>query len=273
MSLLKNVPAAPAAAKPEPPPAWRLLSTETGVQDMEYGDTARTNIRGLFGHQPRRVLDIGCASGAVGAGLKQSIPGIWVWGCELNEKQARVAATQLDRVTTVARPEWSAEDIALVKSLDTVLLLDVLEHMYNPWAELEFLATHLPSDAQVIVSLPNIGHISILQGLAHGAFPYSAIGILDVTHVRFFTLASMHAMFDQTGFRIEREGVLSNTPSPPPESYPASFTAGKLTLAVENALEWDRLNAVQFGFRLRRKAPAPATSFQPAWGSAFYKRT
>lgn len=242
----------PAAAS-APPPAWRLLGSETGVQELQYGDIARPGVQRLFGRPPRRLLDIGCASGAVGAGLKQSIPGLWVWGCELNQEAAQAAAARLDHVTAVPRAQWSPEDEALVGTIDTVLLLDVLEHMYNPWAELEFLANRLPPDAQVIVSLPNIGHISIMQGLSEGVFPYQAMGILDVTHVRFFTFAEMKAMFEQTGFQVDATWILSSSPNVRIEQFPAQVAAGKLVLRVENADEWGRLNAIQFGFRLRRK--------------------
>jgi 2-polyprenyl-3-methyl-5-hydroxy-6-metoxy-1,4-benzoquinol methylase len=250
--------AVPVAQEPEPdaPPAWRLLDEQTGVQALDYGEIARPTVQNLFGHAPRRLLDIGCASGAVGAGLKQSIPGLWVWGCELNERSAQVAASRLDHVTAQPRAEWGAADLERVRSVDTVLLLDVLEHMYNPWAELEFLATSLSPDAQVIVSLPNIGHISVLESLANGAFRYQALGILDVTHVRFFTFAEMLAMFEQTGFDVTGTWILSRSPNVQIDDFPAQVGIGKVVLSVEDAEEWERLNAIQFGFRLRPRAAA-----------------
>lgn len=241
------------AAMSENGPAWRLLAAQTGVQDLAYADVPRPGVQHLFARPPRRMLDIGCATGAVGAGLKKDIPGLWVWGCELNAQTAQVAAGRLDHVTTEPREQWGASDLALLKTVDTVLLLDVLEHMYNPWAELEFLAANLPRDAQVVVSLPNIGHIQVMQALSQGRFPYAAIGILDVTHVRFFTYAEMVAMFEQTGFRIEDSVILSRSPNVEIESFPAQVQAGKLLVNVESAEEWHELNAVQFGFRL---APA-----------------
>jgi 2-polyprenyl-3-methyl-5-hydroxy-6-metoxy-1,4-benzoquinol methylase len=234
-------------------PAWRLLGTETGVQDLEYGDIARPGVQKLFKRQPRRLLDIGCASGAVGAGLKQSHAGLWVWGCELNPQAARAAAGRLDHVTSVPRAQWSASDLELVKTVDTVLLLDVLEHMYNPWAELEFLAQNLPDAAQVIVSLPNVGHITVLGALSQGYFDYQPTGILDVTHVRFFTFAEMQAMFDQTGFQVDDTWVLSRSPNVEIREFPAQVAIGKLEVTVDSADEWERLNAIQFGFRLSKK--------------------
>lgn len=245
------LPPSPTAATSGETPAWRLLGAQTGVQDMNYGDIPRPGVRHLFGHPPRRLLDIGCASGAVAAGLKESDPALWAWGCELNPEAGAVAAGRLDHFTPVPRDQWGAEDVARVGTLDTVLLLDVLEHMYNPWAELEFLARHLPAQAQVIVSLPNVGHRSVLESLAEGSFQYSPMGILDVTHVRFFTMREMQAMFAQTGFRIEDTWVLASTAREEAPQFPVQVGAGKLRLRVDTMEEWQQLHAIQFGFRLR----------------------
>lgn len=245
---------APAVAVPRAEgeqPAWKLLGAQTGVQDVSYGDIARPGVQHLFARPPRRLLDIGCASGAVAAGLKEADPALWAWGCELNAEAAAIAAGRLDHVTRVAREQWSAEDVALVGTVDTVLLLDVLEHMYNPWAELEFLSRSLPSDAQVIVSLPNVGHFSVLESLAGGAFPYAAMGILDVTHVRFFTLVEMQAMFRHSGFAIDDTWVLSGTAGQEPAQFPTHIESGKLRLRVDGMEQWQQLHAIQFGFRLR----------------------
>lgn len=241
------------APTPGGPPAWRLLSDHTGVQDHAYADLPRPGVQHLLARPPRRLLDIGCASGAVAAGMKKDIPGLWAWGCELNAQTAQVAASRLDHVTTVPREQWGASDLALLKTVDTVLLLDVLEHMYNPWAELEFLGANLQPGAQVIVSLPNIGHIQVMEALSQGRFPYAALGILDVTHVRFFTFAEMVAMFQQTGFRVEETVILSRSPNVEIDQFPAQVQAGKLLVNVESAEEWHELNTIQFGFRL---APA-----------------
>jgi hypothetical protein len=191
--------------------------------------------------------------------MKRSMPGLWVWGCELNARAAQVAATRLDHVTTVPREQWSAADRERVASVDTVLLLDVLEHMYNPWAELEFLSANLPPDAQVIVSLPNIGYLWVIEALSRGEFQYLPAGVLDVTHIRFFTLDTMREMFEQTGFEVEAIGVLGGSDAKV-ERFPAPVACGKVQLTVESTEEWMQLNATQFGFRLRPRPGPAATS-------------
>lgn len=140
--------------------------------------------------------------------------------------------------------------MALLKAVDSVLLLDVLEHMYNPWAELRFLRQHLPRGAQGIVSLPNIGHINILGNLAAGNFFYEPAGILDITHVRFFTLPGVRAMFEQTGFEVQDATVISGSQCFRPDTFPTKISSGKLSLRVDSPEEWQVLSAVQFGFRL-----------------------
>jgi 2-polyprenyl-3-methyl-5-hydroxy-6-metoxy-1,4-benzoquinol methylase len=257
-AAVANDPGPPASGEmpSDDEPVWRLLGAQMGVQEISYLDKPRPGVQALFGHAPRRLLDIGCAAGATAADLKRQDPALWAWGCELSPEAAAIAATRLDHVTAVARPEWNAEDVAQVRTVDTVLLLDVLEHMFNPWAELEFLAAHLPQHAQVVVSLPNVGHLSVLEALAKGTFPYAATGILDVTHMRFFGLAEMLAMFDQTGFAVEETRILTRTSYMQIDTFPARISTGDLTLTVQSAEHWDRLNAVQYGFRLR---PRPRT--------------
>lgn len=251
---VRDPPAEPVAgAVPGTGFVWRLLDEEAGVQDFAYPDNPRKDVHVLLGREPRRVLDVGCATGAVGLGLKQAFPGVWVWGCELSLRAAQVARGRLDHMTVQPRERWSAADLALLETVDTVMLLDVLEHMVNPWAELRFLAERLPPDAQLVVSLPNAGHWSILANLSAGSFKYEAAGILDITHLRFFTLREMRAMFEETGFEVRSETILSKTDSLHLASFPANVAAGKLTLRVETALEWQQFNAIQFGFQLVRR--------------------
>jgi SAM-dependent methyltransferase len=232
-------------------PAWRLLDTQLGVQEHEYNDSTRPLVQQMFARPPRRLLDIGCSTGAVAGALKQADPVLWAWGCEPNTHTAEAARKRLDRVTTAPRPEWSDEDKSLLATIDTVLLLDVLEHMYNPWAELEFLSQTLAPGAQVIVSLPNIGHIGVLAGLSVGQFRYEREGILDVTHVRFFTVQGMHEMLVQTGFAIDGMWILNSSGGKPPEHFPARVAIGKMEMTIDSRNEWDLLHSIQFGFRLR----------------------
>jgi len=80
----------------------------------------------------------------------------------------------------------------------------VLEHIYDPWRTLLRVRNWLAPGTRVLASLPNIRNLANLDQLAGGHWDYGPNGVLDVTHVRFFTRESLQAMFEQTGYRIDR---------------------------------------------------------------------
>ena len=230
---------------------WDALE-QAGVQNFHYLDAPRLETHALFAQAPQRVLDIGCASGAVGLGIKKAFPHAVVIGCELNLQSAEIARTRLDMVYTKPLREWSPAECETLKTLDTVMLLDVLEHMPNPWAELAFLSQHLPSGVQVIVSLPNIGHLSTFSQLASGFWHYMPAGIMDITHLRFFTEYEMLRMFYQTGFKVDKKIYLAVPPNLQKfTKYPVHVNIkDKMTLQVRDETHWMQLNAIQLGFRI-----------------------
>lgn len=240
------------ASMPQEAPVWQALE-QTGVQSFDYPDAPRKELHRLFSGAPRKVLDIGCGSGAVSLGIKQSFDSVEVWGCELDERAAMLAKTRLDRVITEPLRQWSDADVDALKYFDTVLLLDVLEHMYNPWVEMQFLAKHLSADAQIIVSLPNVGHKSVMNALVQGDWAYASAGILDITHIRFFTEKNMLALFEQTGFEVMDKQYLTYRPVQHIEQFPIQVDFGTWRLQVRDWAHWMQLNSIQLGFRLKKQ--------------------
>lgn len=231
---------------------WMALEN-TGTQSFTYADVQRKDLHMLFASAPQNVLDIGCATGAVGVGIKNSFQNARVLGCELDMQAAKIAKQRLDQVITAPLREWNTEQIQDLQKIDTVMLLDVLEHMYNPWAELEFLSKHLNKNAQLIISLPNIGHLSTFNQLHQGFWRYDPFGIKDITHLRFFTEYEMIRMFYQTGFKVEQKIYLAVPPNLTKfEQYPITINVGNgLQMQVRNNEHWLQLNAIQLGFRIR----------------------
>lgn len=238
---------------------WLSLGNQAGVQTFEYENNPRKDVHGLFSHSPQRVLDIGCAAGFVGRGVKEAYPGAWVCGCELDLNAAAVARGNLDKVITKPLQEWSADELALLGEVDTVLLLDVLEHMNNPWAELQFIGQHIGNEAQIVVSLPNVGNFNVLRDLANGYWRYKPYGILDVSHVRFFTRYEMVRMFYQVGFRVEAEVFLLESTVPEPDEFPADFEIGSLRVTIRDRLHWMELAGRQILYRIRKTSDAALT--------------
>ncbi len=85
---------------------------------------------------------------------------------------------------------------------DTFIFADVLEHLVTPWQVLKQIEARMKPGAQVIVSVPNIGYYGLLYELVQQKFDYRAVGLLDHTHLRFFTHNTLGKMVDQVGFKI-----------------------------------------------------------------------
>jgi 2-polyprenyl-3-methyl-5-hydroxy-6-metoxy-1,4-benzoquinol methylase len=253
-------------------PPWHGLEG-TGVQEFKYAEVTRTDLHTLFDAPPRRVLDIGCGAGAVGLGIKKAFPGTHVWGCELDARAAEIARGRLDRVSTDPTAEWNEAALAALGMVDTVMLLDVLEHMYNPWAEMQRLARHLADDAQVIISLPNVGHMSLLRDLANGYWHYKPYGLLDITHLRFFTEYEMTRLIYQTGFRVEKKMYMATGKPQAIERFPINLDLGEVRLKVRDQAHWLSLHALQIGFRARKAPDAALDAREQALRHAPHPKT
>jgi 2-polyprenyl-3-methyl-5-hydroxy-6-metoxy-1,4-benzoquinol methylase len=165
---------------------------------------ARPDLAALVPADARRVLDVGCATGALGALLKAE-RGAFVVGVERDAGMAAVAEERLDRV--LVEPIERALDVLGGERFDCVVCGDVLEHLADPWSVLRGLAALLEEDGAVVASLPNVAHVVTAASLVfRRRWPYRERGIHDQTHLRFFALANVRALFAQAGLEIVRIG-------------------------------------------------------------------
>jgi 2-polyprenyl-3-methyl-5-hydroxy-6-metoxy-1,4-benzoquinol methylase len=144
------------------------------------------------------VLDVGCAKGNLGSEIRAR--GITVYGIELFPEAAREAEKKLDHVLC-----GDIETIELPYEqgfFDHIIFGDVLEHLIDPWAVLRKVKPFLKENGSIISCIPNIAHISILHDLLLGKWTYMEWGLLDQTHLRFFTLTEIYNMFQITGYYI-----------------------------------------------------------------------
>lgn len=195
-----------ASSNGQPAYPWQLLSMEHGTELHEgYIDQPRSELFPLFDHPPRRVLDVGCFTGATGQAIKQQYPGVQVLGIELNHAAAHVAAGRIDRVfeRKIEELDFIAEGIQ-PGSIDTVILADVLEHIYDPWDMMLRLRPWLTADAQIVASIPNSRNLLLILDLVGGRWRYEPAGLLDVTHIRFFTKQEIVRFFHETGFEVTK---------------------------------------------------------------------
>jgi 2-polyprenyl-3-methyl-5-hydroxy-6-metoxy-1,4-benzoquinol methylase len=164
-----------------------------------YYKSVRKDVFPLLSPRPSRILDIGCAEGWTAAYLKEQGFCDWVGGLE---PVAEIkTADRLDLALTC--PLETALDQNLLPQVDTILCLDVLEHLVDPWMAVRRLADLLPKGGSLIASIPNIRHYKlVLNLLFKGNFRYQPYGILDSTHLRFFTRETAVELLEQAGLKV-----------------------------------------------------------------------
>lgn len=163
----------------------------------------------LYG-QESVILDIGCGSGALGAHLKQINPRCTVHGIDISGEACERAATRIDRVWCLDLDCDSLPGGGV--RYDLIILGDLLEHLKRPDLLLSRLHDHLSHDGKIILSVPNIANYSIRLRLLRGEFRYTETGILDRTHLRFFTLRSITDLIRSCNFRVVSQRFISRFP-------------------------------------------------------------
>ena len=162
--------------------------------------------------EARAILDVGCGEGRLGAALREGRPDRVVYGIEMQPDAAARAAGRLDRVFAI---DVADRDPPLQPaSLDCISFGDVLEHLIDPEAVLRRLRRFLAPGGVVVASIPNIQHHTILAALLRGDFQYTSAGLLDVTHLRFFTSSTIVKLFLDAGYEPESAGTI-RVPAPP----------------------------------------------------------
>ena len=175
-----------------------------------YHAQARPEVVAMIPVTASRILDVGCGTGALGGRLKAE-RSVEVIGVEMDPVAAEAAGRVLDRVhpgdiETLALPYVEG-------SFDGIILADILEHLRDPWGLLARLSPLLSSEGRLIASLPNVRHWSVVRGLLEGDWTYLPAGILDRTHLRFFTRRSGQSLIESAGLCVIRtESIRSAGP-------------------------------------------------------------
>lgn len=170
-------------------------------QSPEYFQGQRLDVVDLVPVGCARVLDVGCGFGGLGRNLLSR--GVReVYGIEMNPD----AASRLDGVYAdywIGDVEWVSLPDG-VAPFDCIVFADVLEHLRDPWGTLKRHLTWLKPGGYVVASIPNVRNIALLYNLiVRGRWRYEDSGLLDRTHLRFFTRAEVAELFSGAGLKIE----------------------------------------------------------------------
>lgn len=153
--------------------------------------------------QGSRVLDVGCGTGSVSLHLIAN-RGVTIVGVEPDEERA---ARARERGIDVRCELLSESLIKTLGGFDVVLFADVLEHLAEPAAVLGLAKTALVRGGRVVASVPNVAHWSVRFELLRGRFDYREWGIMDATHLRWFTEVTLRNLFHSAGISIEEQRV------------------------------------------------------------------
>jgi SAM-dependent methyltransferase len=147
-----------------------------------------------------RVLDIGCGTGSISSMIRD-LRNAEVVGIEPHPERARKAESEgLEIFCGVYSPEIPRR----FGKFDVVLLADVLEHLVDPAGLLEQVKLALKPGGRVLASIPNVAHWTVRLRLLAGRFDYSPTGIMDATHLRWFTRKGVRRLFDGAGYEIDQ---------------------------------------------------------------------
>ena len=145
----------------------------------------------------KRVLDVGCATGYLARALTER--GCTVSGVEFDEEAAEEARPHLERLVVADIEKVDLAEAFGDERFEVIVFGDVLEHLRDPLPVLQSARKLLTDGGSVVASIPNVAHGSVRLALMAGRFDYQPLGLLDSTHVRFFTRSSIEELFHQAG--------------------------------------------------------------------------
>jgi 2-polyprenyl-3-methyl-5-hydroxy-6-metoxy-1,4-benzoquinol methylase len=165
-----------------------------------YYSATRENMLKYIPKHVKTTLEFGCGYGGFSALLKENF-GAETWAVEIDQTAAQAASKRLNKVI-------NADATAALKDIpdnyfDCVFFLDVLEHLVDPYSLLCTVKTKLTREGVIVASIPNIRYYrTFVDFVLRGNWDYTDQGILDKTHLRFFTYRSILNMFEQLGFEV-----------------------------------------------------------------------
>ena len=158
------------------------------TQAADYYDNVNPDLLYRIPCTSRKVLEIGCGSGALGHAFKRKNPNVFYVGVEFEENAAAKAKNVLDKVLCCDVEQDKLNDIiAGADKYDCIVFGDVLEHLENPEKVISRLLPSLSENGIILACIPNVQHYTVIKRLLQGEWPLEDSGLFDKTHIRWFT--------------------------------------------------------------------------------------
>lgn len=175
----------------------------------------------LLRHIPHNslVLDVGCSNGIQGKYLKKE-KGCLVYGVDISQQAIKEAKKNLDKAVVM---DVEKDSLPFKEKFDAIIFSDILEHLAYPEEVLRKLKKHLKKDGLIAAAIPNVANLKIRLHLLLGKWDYQELGILDKTHLRFFTKGTARQLFENCGLEIIEEDWSPEFAFIPCQIYPPLF--------------------------------------------------
>jgi SAM-dependent methyltransferase len=176
------------------------------MQQTPIHELHNQDLLSLIPSSSKRLIEIGCSSGAIAREFKKLAPNADYFGVEIDSSYADLAKRYCNNVVVLNIEDADSNFWESNADRDCWIFGDTLEHLQNPWFILKKIHDILPSGGSVVACIPNAQHWSLQAKLSIGDFRYESSGLMDRTHLRWFTRQTIVELFEQAGFVIE-EGL------------------------------------------------------------------
>ena len=170
------------------------------MSSANYYDGLNEKLFKLIPRSARKVLELGCANGQLGRAFKAQNPCVHWSGVDISTEALAHATQHLDAVFHTDLNQTRIQDAVKERAFDTIVIGNLLEHLIHPEKVLTDLLDISTGDVTLVCCIPNMTHFSVIQRLLTGDMSYDAHGLLDKTHLRFFSPASSCKMFLDSGW-------------------------------------------------------------------------
>ena len=171
---------------------------QTPIQEIHNAELLK-----LIPKNIKKIIEVGCSSGALAKEYKKINAGCEYIGIEISSDYGGLAKRYCDKVIIGDIEVYPLDFYNQNSDVDCWIFADVLEHLKDPWEILRKINSVLPQRGSVVACIPNVQHWSVQAKISTGDFRYQDIGLLDRTHLRWFTRKTIIELFEQTDFELQ----------------------------------------------------------------------